>query len=90
MILFALLSTVTLAQVRAAPNEVRNFIERRESCNHWAGEEPYDKDRAGEIASAQRRLRCDKVANDGAALQRRFRKSPDIVELLTATADWIE
>jgi hypothetical protein len=31
------------------PNEVTSFLEERESCDHWRGEEGYDKERRAEI-----------------------------------------
>ncbi len=89
MIGLSLLATITLSQLRAAPTEVRDFVERREGCKHWAGEKPYDKDSAAEIATALRRLRCDRVEKDGAALHRRFRSHPDTLELLDGTVDWL-
>ena len=31
------------------PVDVANFLERREACDHWRGEEPYDAERRAEI-----------------------------------------
>lgn len=31
------------------PKEVSSFLEKRESCDHWRGEEGYDKQRRAEI-----------------------------------------
>ncbi len=42
-------STPFTAQGDARPKDVADFIERSESCQHWLGEPPYDKERAAEI-----------------------------------------
>lgn len=31
------------------PDDVSRYVERRESCDHWRGEEGYDADRQAEI-----------------------------------------
>ncbi|MEP7222362.1 MAG: hypothetical protein ABI673_06800 [Novosphingobium sp.] len=41
-----------LRHARALPADVRNYIARRDSCDHWRGEDPYDAARAREIAAA--------------------------------------
>ena len=43
MILFAL--ALAVAPDRPLPPPVRRFIERRDGCDHWRGEEGYDRDR---------------------------------------------
>lgn len=75
------------AYLRSAPPSVRLFIERRAGCNHWSGEEPYDRDRGQEIDHAVSEMRCDRLGADEAALRQRYRTRPDIQRLLTATAD---
>ena len=34
------------------PEDVVAFIERMVECNHWGGEEPYDKERGEQIRKA--------------------------------------
>ena len=94
VILVFLLATLTVAQIpdaiRAAPADVRTFIERRQSCNHWGGEDPYDAARATEVESAARALRCTRLGVDEKALRRRHARNPAVQDLLTRTAEWIE
>src|SRR5256885_4592796 len=39
------------------PEDVVAFIERRVECNHWAGEEPYDKERTDKKSSRKSEMR---------------------------------
>jgi len=75
------------AQVARAPGPVRAFIERRAGCNHFAGEEAYDRDRGRDIERALRALRCGRLEADERVLRARWRQRPDLLRLLTATAD---
>lgn len=90
--LLALAALTTDAQIEraiaAAPRPVRAFIERRQGCNHWAGEEPYDADRRREIEAAIRGLRCTAIEADARAIRRRYSGQSDILRLLARTADW--
>lgn len=40
------------ALAKGMPEDIAFFIARTAECNHWAGEEPYDKDRANYIRNA--------------------------------------
>src|SRR5215469_9289159 len=55
------------------PAPVAEFIERAANCNHWAGEEPYDADRAKEISNALSELRCSHLDADQASLLKRYK-----------------
>ncbi len=48
--LLLLMPTFAMAGDEALPADVRRFLERRAACDHWGGEEPYDKARSAEIA----------------------------------------
>jgi aminoglycoside phosphotransferase len=76
------------AQVRAVmkgqPKPVVAFIKRKVACDHWAGEEPYDKKRAAEIAKAERRLRCASVDQTDIALRHRYRPNAHVLKALDA------
>jgi hypothetical protein len=77
-------------RMKAAPKPFLAFAKRRAGCDHFAGEEPYDKARAQEIAKAERELRCDRIEADERAIRRTYAKRRDLIELLDATAgvDW--
>ena len=51
------------------PEDVTAFIEPMVECNHWAGEEPYDKERAAQIKIAVERAQCDRLNSDEQALK---------------------
>lgn len=74
--------------IKRAPADVRAVIERRQGCNHWVGEEPYDKDRARQIDEAIRQLHCVRIDRDVATMRRRYKARPALVRLLDRTADW--
>ena len=71
----------------AAPAPIRAFIERRQGCNHWSGEEPYDRERAEQIEAARRTLRCRRIDTDEKDLRRRYARQPAVLDLLRRTAD---
>jgi hypothetical protein len=73
--------------VARMPLDVRRFIERRQSCDHWAGEEPYDRDRARQIDSALRRDRCDTIDRTEVRLRRRHARRRDIIRAIEAARD---
>lgn len=65
-----------------APKPIGAFLERRAECEHWAGEEPYDKARGRQIAAAVRALKCDRLEADERALRRAYAKQPKVLGLL--------
>jgi hypothetical protein len=73
--------------VERTPRIVAAFIERRAYCNHFTGEEPYDRARATELTRTLRELRCNRVDRDERNVRRAFRNRPDILRLLDETAD---
>lgn len=76
-----------LLAVERAPAPVRAFVERRSGCNHWAGEEPYDRERARDIEASLRSLRCARLPDDERALRRRYARRWHILDILDQ-ADW--
>jgi hypothetical protein len=74
------------AQLRAItsglPAPAAAFIRRQSDCNHWAGEEPYDKARETEIARAEARLHCDTVERDEKTLRQRYRANAKVLRTL--------
>ena len=72
---------------RGLPKNVRNFIDRRANCNHWAGEEPYDAERKAQIEAATNQLRCGSLEKDEATLSRRYSKNGRALKALRASKD---
>jgi hypothetical protein len=64
------------------PLAVRVYMDRRLNCDHWAGEEPYDRDRAREIDRALRSLKCERLDGEAAGLRRAYRHNREIQRAL--------
>jgi hypothetical protein len=62
------------------PKDAGAVVKRRLECDHWAGEEPYDKARAREIAGAIRRNKCGSLERDEAATLKRYANDPKVVK----------
>lgn len=65
---------------KGMPKQVKLFNKRQIECNHWAGEEPYDKARAKEIATAAEKLKCDILEKDEKKLISKYKSRPSIIE----------
>jgi hypothetical protein len=60
------------------PAEVRALVERWETCQHWAGEEPYDAERRQQIADGIA-ASCPGNEATRAELERRYADRPDVL-----------
>ncbi len=81
---FPALSADANRALAQAPREIGAYAERRAECEHWGGEEPYDKARLAQINRAVRDLRCERLDADRRALAWKYAKWPDWVRLLEA------
>ena len=70
------------ARVAAQPQSVQDYFARRAMCNHWGGEEPYDRARRAEIASALRELGCATIDGEEVFLRRYFANRPDTLAVI--------
>ncbi len=73
--LLALLSCLLpLAASQAAdlPADVAAFTTQRETCEHFLGEEPYDAERAAELAAAAQKY-CTTLNTQWAQLRARYK-----------------
>lgn len=68
------------AYVKGLPSDVTELLQRTDKCNHWGGEEPYDKERANEIAAAMKEARCDFLEEDTKSLIKKYNSEPKIVD----------
>ena len=64
------------------PKDVRQVLDRRQGCDHWLGEEPYDAERRRQIERVVRGLGCAHLEKDEARLRRRYAASPAIIAAL--------
>jgi len=66
--------------VATLPKDAAAVVKRRLGCDHWAGEEPYDKARAREIARAIKQNKCDSLERDEAATLKRYANDPRVAK----------
>lgn len=76
-------------RIDTAPKQVKAFIERRAGCNYFASEYPYDAERARDLETHAKALRCSALERDEGILRKLHAKRPDILALLTITQDVI-
>lgn len=92
MLTALLLLAMTPAQarhaVKIAPPPVRALLVRQAGCNHFAGEEAYDKERAAYIDAQVRKLRCRTLEADARVLRKRYAKTPSVRRLLAEAKHW--
>lgn len=71
----SLIAALMVAGCQTLPphDPLSKFESRAENCQHWGGEEPYDQQRAAEIARAIRVQRCDALKSDGDRLLHLYR-----------------
>jgi hypothetical protein len=77
----------SFALADALPQNVARYIDRREGCNHWAGEEGYDAARRAEINRNIAALKCDRLDRDEQRLLHRYRHHPAIRDRIHAAHD---
>ena len=85
----ALLVVLDGAQAASMPRDVARYVDRREGCNHWAGEEGYDAARRAEINKVIADLRCTALDRDERVLRHRYRHNPAALrQIRKARADY--
>lgn len=73
----------------ALPKDVVAYIERRNECEHFIGEEPYDEARRKYLTRVIRET-CTGSNRDLAALRAKYRSRPEILEALADFYDLAE
>ena len=73
----------------ALPSAVVAFQKQRDACDHFRGEEPYDKQRAA-FLKAQLAKACKGSDKALAALRKRFAQNPEAISALRDYEDRIE
>jgi hypothetical protein len=66
-------------RAKAQKADFAAFLERAETCVHFAGEEPYDDARRAEIRAALTASRCAALEADARALREKHRGEPIVV-----------
>lgn len=81
-------SSVVMAAEKL-PADVAAFVDRSDTCMHWAGEEAYDKARGRQIQAAFAKNRCDTLEQDGKRLQKQHAQNPAALKAIRNTlANW--
>jgi hypothetical protein len=73
----------------ALPPEVQAFVERREGCDHFRGEEPYDEERVAYITHQLDQL-CPGTDAELARLKREYAQAPEVMEVLLRFEERVE
>ena len=69
------------------PEDVAAFISRVVECNHWGGEEPYDKERREFIKNAVGKLRCSELENDEKYLNAKYRDKQRVLNAIKTSKE---
>ncbi|WP_382322203.1 hypothetical protein ACFJGX_06930 [Hydrogenophaga sp. UC242_50] len=77
------------AQAVEHPTDLRQFLERREECDHWRGEAGYDKARQADIDRGVCRT-CTGTDAELARLRKKYRANPGVMDVLDELEDRIE
>lgn len=85
LLLFLLIAPAALAAW--VPQDIAAYADRRKQCNHWGGEEGYDKARTAEINRAVAKLNCIALDADEKLLLRRYRSSPVLLKQIRTAKD---
>jgi len=73
--------TASSAAATALPNDVANFVERRNACDHFRGEEAYDAER-GEFLRKSLKETCTGSDRKLKSLREKYRRNPAVADKL--------
>jgi hypothetical protein len=81
--------TATPAPDASVPADVAAFRERRDECDHFRGEDPYDEERAASLSEALERT-CTGTDAELKALRARYAGDPRVLAMLAEYEDEAE
>ena len=64
------------------PKDVVALVERIAECNHWSGEEPYDKERADQIRKAVEKAKCGDLDSDKEAIEQKYKGNNRVLDAI--------
>src|SRR3974390_576617 len=70
------------ALAKGMPEDIAFFIARTAECSHWAGEEPYDKDRANYIRNPVEKAGCENLVSQEMMLREKYRGQPKLLDAI--------
>lgn len=71
------------------PHDVQEFMQKRDNCDHFRGEEPYDGRRALEIAKNIEKY-CKGTDKQLALLKKKYSKNPEALKALSVYEETVE
>lgn len=74
---------------RTLPADVAAFVQRRDSCDHFRGEEPYDSQRAAELKKKLAET-CSGTDRQLAALRHKYAHNRQVLSRLAGYEDRVE
>ena len=74
---------------KGMPKSVKLFNLRQIECNHWGGEEPYDKARLKAIIAATTKLKCNALDKDEKNLLKKYKLKPEVVDSMNKAKAFI-
>jgi hypothetical protein len=77
-----------VALKKGQPADVAAVVDRLVGCVHFAGEEGYDAERKREIATAMKKLKCDRLDKDETEIRKRYSNRPDVLKVLKQAKEW--
>ena len=81
--------TAPLPAQSTLPADAAHFVEQRDSCDHFRGEEAYDAER-GKFLEEQLRKLCTGTDKKLKALKAKYRKNPGVLSKLNEYEPRIE
>lgn len=88
-VLALLLCGGPLARGAVHPTDLRQFLERREACDHWRGEAGYDEERQRDINRALCQT-CKGTDAELAKLKKKYQANAAVMDVLDELEDRIE
>lgn len=64
------------------PKDVVALIERIAQCNHWSGEEPYDKERAEQIRKGVKKAGCGSLDSQEQSIEQKYKGNKKVLEAI--------
>jgi len=86
---FFLMTCAGVAQATEIPRDMQTFIQRRDACDHFRGEEGYDKARQALLAKRLRQY-CTGTDAQLARLKHKYSNNPELLGMLDAYETTIE
>jgi hypothetical protein len=71
----------TVAPLSEVPEDVAQFVNRRQTCDHFRGEEPYSPERRAELAEATGKF-CRGSDRELSALLLKYRGNETVLKVL--------